>query len=1059
MRAAVRRAGPRRLRASAARPGFGPALEALISELQAALISPRDFAASVAELDQPGYERELAAMYGAYIELRDAAGRGDEGIVAERTIAALRSDPSGWRERPVLLYGFDELTRSQLEVVGGLAAACDVTVAVNYADRRALAVRARLLGQLTEELGAEAPAVLRPDDGHIASATLRHLDRNLFEPDARSVEPDEGLVLLESAGARGEAEAIGVEIARLLADGHDPDAIAIVVRHPDAAGPLLASVLRELGLPVALEASLPLAATAVGGSLIALCRAGLDDGAVEALLAHLRADPALEPSIADGVERRIRRGSAQTVSAAIEGWRRPPRHLERLREAADDSERLRGLARSARELAEDAHRDRAPLAGRRRGEPGAPFSALELRASVAASELLDELAKLGSLPGCEQPGLAEAIEAIESASVPHWRGPASGRIRILSPSRARVARARALFCASLQDGEFPSSAPPDPLLSEERRREIGNPDLRRIDQADQERYLFHACVSRPTERLYLSWQSSDEDGAALARSPFVDEVLDLITPDPTVADGRLVRRRGPERTVLGPQEATTERTLARALARGGWGFDRAGALARLGVPATRAAATLSLFDGVPDPNLLPGPLRAPMVVSELAARKVFSANSLEGWVECSYRWFVNHELSPQRLEPESDPLWLGGVVHSALEQLYRDPPGEDSIPRSGDLGRWKRRFAELLEAEAEARARARPNRSRRAALDRARIQVEAFLSGEAESESEFRPDPELLELGFGPLDDVEADGAPTRDALELGEIALRGRIDRIDLARDRRAAIVRDYKTGKRVARAGEFIDRGTLQIQLYMLVAERILGLEPVAGLYQRWGRRRTEGRAGSCSPARSDSPTSTSSAPIAAIRSSCARRSIRPRRPRSRRPQDAPRRDRSRSDRRPVPEVLHVPGDLQAGARRRSGRRARPQRGRGRMSAEPSAAAGQLSLIELVEGSAQVEEGERTAEQRAAIAARQRDAFLEAGRREREDHGAGRALLRRRRRGRGRDRPDPRVHLHRARRGRDALARSRPAGGRASSARANGEVERRRSSRPPRGRRSAPG
>ena len=90
-----------------------------------------------------------------------------------------------------------------------------------------------------------------------------------------------------------------------------------------------------------------------------------------------------------------------------------------------------------------------------------------------------ELAVLGAIAGCEAPDLAGAIEALRSASVPLWRGPASGRVRILDPYRARAARARALFCLSLQDGSFPSAAPPDPLLSEERRRQIGNPDLRR----------------------------------------------------------------------------------------------------------------------------------------------------------------------------------------------------------------------------------------------------------------------------------------------------------------------------------------------------------------------------------------------------------------------------------------------------------------------------------------------------------------------------------------------------------------------------------------------------
>ena len=165
---------------------------------------------------------------------------------------------------------------------------------------------------------------------------------------------------MQSAGARGEAEAIGIEIARLLGSGYEPDEIVVVVRRPDSGGPLLATVLRELGLPVALEASLPLAGTCAGGSLLQLCRAAADDRAVEALLAHLRSDPSLPPAIADRVERRVRRGDAQTVSAATEGWERPPRHLARVLEAEDARGRLRALARSARELAEGAHRKARP---------------------------------------------------------------------------------------------------------------------------------------------------------------------------------------------------------------------------------------------------------------------------------------------------------------------------------------------------------------------------------------------------------------------------------------------------------------------------------------------------------------------------------------------------------------------------------------------------------------------------------------------------------------------------------------------------------------------------
>ena len=52
------------------------------------------------------------------------------------------------------------------------------------------------------------------------------------ESGADRIEPDDGLARMEAAGERGQAEQIGGEIARLLADGVAPDEIAVVRRVP-----------------------------------------------------------------------------------------------------------------------------------------------------------------------------------------------------------------------------------------------------------------------------------------------------------------------------------------------------------------------------------------------------------------------------------------------------------------------------------------------------------------------------------------------------------------------------------------------------------------------------------------------------------------------------------------------------------------------------------------------------------------------------------------------------------------------------------------------------------
>src|SRR5204862_3979309 len=126
------------------------------------------------------------------------------------------------------------------------------------------------------------------------------------------------------------------------------------------------------------------------------------------------------------------------------------------------------------------------------------------------------------------------------------------------------------------------------------------------------------------------------------RSPFVDDVLDLLGPSPQQAEELLLRERGLDRVVFAPGDAPSPRELARASA----------------VLAPHVSPRL------------PGPIASPQVLGELAQRNPVGAGTLERWIECPYRWFVDHELSPQRLEPAPEPMIAGSVVHEVLERLY-----------------------------------------------------------------------------------------------------------------------------------------------------------------------------------------------------------------------------------------------------------------------------------------------------------------------------------------------------------------------------------------------------
>lgn len=810
-RAAARETDLRRLRRSAAREGFAPALEALLADLQAAGLDAAALDAAIETLPEPAYEREIGALFATYERLREEAGLTDEGTLGAAAVAALRAEPASWLERPVLLLGFDDLTRQQVELVAALAAAAPVTVAINFEPGRpALAARATLRGVLVDELGATAEP---PLERAAATGTLRHLERNLFEPDPAAIEPEPGaLELIEGAGERSEAELIGRAVARLLADGVDPDEIAVAVRSPDRQAPLLARVLSGLGIPVAAEARVPLSATATGAALLRLLAIAGPDGSAADVVAFLRGPARARPDAVDWLERATLRGRMSGAAEALTTWGHRVWELEAIGAANDGAALAAEVGRIAADLAERPHLRSGftPSAG-----PG-----VELRAAAEVGRALREAAALGR----HAPTAGQLAELLGHVRVPLWGGGAEGRVRILSPYRLRAARLQHLFVAGLADGSFPAGAPADPLLADERRAALGLPP--RSDPAAEERYLFHACVARPEAGLHLCYAAGEESGKPKPRSPYVDEVRALLAPPPTPdpaddpLEAVLTTRAEPGDVVAEPAAATSERDLARALAARD-GSEPTGVpaevAARVGAGLARARAALAAAAS-------PGPLSDGEVLATLAAERLYGASTLEGYDGCSYRWFVGHELAPRPLGPDPEVLEDGGLAHAVLERLYGERPGGGARPRPGDVGDWIEAARGFARDEAEQRGWDPGSAQARIRLARAGALIARFLRREAATGGGLEPDRDLLEVGFG-VSEGDRFGPAALDGFEL-----HGRIDRIDVAGPQ--ALIRDYKLSPSAPAASKLLKEGRLQMPLYVLAA-RGFGLDPVGGLY----------------------------------------------------------------------------------------------------------------------------------------------------------------------------------------------------------------------------------
>jgi RecB family exonuclease len=533
----------------------------------------------------------------------------------------------------------------------------------------------------------------------------------------------------------------------------------------------------------------------LGRALIALARCALlasEEAGADDLLGYLRA--IAEPEEIDRLEAEIRREGLRTAGQArarARGRFEPELdEIDALRAAEDPGAALAGRAMR---LLTAPHRAQAPVLD--------PSEELDARALATLESALAELDEVGARPSGAE--MVELLETLELGSASAARPP--GAVLVADPLSIRARRFRAVLVCGLQENEFPRAAAPEPFLSDEVRRELAACSGLRLrpreDALARERYLFYTSVSRATERVILSYRSSDEEGNLALPSPFLDDVCELLSEDWPAR-----RRRRMLADVVWPAElAPTERELARA----------------------RAAAAAPAAGEVPSPI---GSL-GPAALAHVRHSQILSAGALETYADCPVKWLVDRELQPAPLEPDSDALARGSYMHAVLEQVLRRldaPVTPDNLSEALEL------LDHVMAETAHGIATGRGNAVRKAWSRSVRADLRRYLAYEARDGVDWPLAGVELRFGFD-----ESDAPDALPALELDEnVRLRGIIDRIDVDAEGHA-IVRDYKSGsaRPEHQGARWETDRQLQVALYMIAVRKLLGLEPVAGFYQPLG------------------------------------------------------------------------------------------------------------------------------------------------------------------------------------------------------------------------------
>lgn len=837
----------------------------------------------------------LEADAAVLARLAAGAGEGarhvDRAIAAAIVGDALRADPAAASDLHVVLAGFDDLDPVQRSIVIALARSdARVLVSLPFEEgREALAAARPLVAELEAEVGE--PVAPLPVERGRALPPLERLADRLYEHDVYVAppappEPDpfapldapplelgplvpyDDEPLTESAAApafaappppapeagtapadadpgdtapilelRGggpdeEAALIAEHVAARIADGCEPERIAVVVAQTDARGPAVERALRRAGVPAHLVAQRPSRVWPSIAAIVALLNAVGEGGEARHLVDWI-AGPG-GPGSRDAFDAAVRRRGATAVRDALRVWASlgndrlqelddlwaAARRRNRDRFSIDDTGDEAAVRPAAAEhepleaVVARILRTRLGVAlSRMHGRP-TPEQERDVRAVGNVLSVLDGLVSLGSGAPELGLGLAELAELIGGTKSPRDLEPEAS-VPVLSPLDVRTRYPEVVVVARAVRGSYPANESVRQLLTRHDRAilraEHGWPAPARAEHAAAERYLAYEVVARPTRQLVLAWHRGNGDGKPIEPSPLLAEVRRVALAEVPLVDLP------------------------------------AGAASRRAVTDDRRTRLTEAREGARHRE--PVPDHAALLAAQ--PRDRYAVGELQTASRCAAQWFVNHHLRPQPLSPDAAPLTAGRLRHEVLADIVRtvvtggEPLGPAAIPS------LRAALSEAAERLAERGAEQKETQAERLMRERVVAEVDATIPGLC-GDGPLAHQPDEFELPFGtgvgqtepgdadaaPQEDEDDDARPPVTIERAGErLTLSGRIDRLDRNPRTGELVVVDYK-GANVDpfKGAGWVESRELQAGLYALAAEALAGegTRTVASLYQ---------------------------------------------------------------------------------------------------------------------------------------------------------------------------------------------------------------------------------
>lgn len=685
----------------------------------------------------------------------------------------------------------------------------------------------RGLKELAEETKTELrrPIILKEADKYRfrEAPALHFLESHIFRHGREFWgEKTEEINLYAARTPRSEAETIGREIQRLVRDEHlRYRDMAVVTGNLETYGPLMEQIFARLDIPGFIDRKKDVLKNPFVEFLRALLNAFQEDFTYEAMFRLLRTGMnGVTMEETDALENYVIARGVKGFSGWDREWKRPLKGME--------EEELLRLNESRRkvlcglEALRDCLKDKKADLQERTRAVYDYLTGLDIQGQLKEYEarfdaegnyaqareyaqiygmVMDLFDKLVMLLGDCRMGLSEYAELLDAGLSEMKVGmiPAgTDQVLVGDMERSRLKDIKVLFFAGVNEGSVPKDKSRGGILSEMDRELLLEQQVELAPTSRQETYIqkfyIYLNLTKPSRRLYLSWSLADADGNALRASWLISQVQQLFPEVPIRTEGdtgrleRLVTPSGSMRELTAALSALRARTADR---------QQTALVQWYGEQKEWQQKLARLMDAVCFTN-------QESRISRTAARALYgtllegSVTRLEQFAACAYSHFLQYGLRLSERETCGlEAVDMGNVFHGALkyfsDAVETSPYDWFHVPDEM-RDRW---MEEALE-------RAMQDYADRVLSDRAQDQYileRVRRIGKRTAWAVLRQlqkgsfFPEETEVSFRNLEQLPS---VTMILSEDERMRLRGRIDRIDVCRDKGQTYVRiiDYKSG-----------------------------------------------------------------------------------------------------------------------------------------------------------------------------------------------------------------------------------------------------------------------